>query len=43
MKALSWEVYFDIKDDLLYYIDQNMKSRLMISKALKKEIFELIH
>ncbi len=43
MKALSREVYFDIKDDLLYHIDQNMKSRLMISKALEREIFELTH
>ena len=35
MKALSWENYFDIKDDLLYHINQNSdrKSRLMISKC----------
>ncbi len=45
MKALSQENYFDIKDDLLYHIDQNSdrKSRLMISKALEEEIFELAH
>ena len=45
MKALSREGYFDIKDDLLYHIDQNSdrKSRLMISKALEEEIFELAH
>jgi len=45
MKASSWEDYFDIKDDLLYHIDQNSdrKSRLMISKALEEEIFKLAH
>ena len=45
MKASSQEDYFDIKDDLLYHIDQNSdrKSRLMISKALEEEIFELVH
>ncbi len=45
MKALFQEDYFDIKDDLLYHIDQNSdrKSRLMISKALEEEIFELAH
>ncbi len=45
MKASFQEDYFDIKDDLLYHIDQNSdrKSRLMISKALEEEIFELAH
>ena len=43
MKASSQEDYFDIKDDLLYHINQNMKSRLMISKALEGKIFELAH
>ncbi len=45
MKALSWEDYFNIKDNFLYHIDQNSdrKSRLMISKALEEEIFELAH
>ena len=40
MKALSQEDYFDIKDDLLYHINQNSdrKSRLMISKALEEDV-----
>jgi len=45
MKASPREGYFDIKDDLLYHIDQNSdrKSRLVIPKALEEEIFELAH
>ncbi len=45
MKASPRKDYFDIKDDLLYHIDQNSdrKSRLMIPKALEEEIFELAH
>jgi len=45
MKASSQEDYFDIKDDFLYHINQNSdrKLRLMISKALEEEIFELAH
>lgn len=42
-KKFCTSIDFELRDDLIYYFDEDNILRLCISKSIEKEIFKTIH